>query len=791
MRRWLIAGVLLSAAAALVLLLYTRTALVPVARLQLEDFTDAAALEAWTFNEVFARLLPGDIGARLFYPHWSWWRGKWPAAILDYGRGGFVERDWSRYDRLLFEVANESAIPALLKLRLDDAHGRRAVRLFNVPAQKHRTCTVELAGLATELDIEQIVHFDLYMNRPLVDYSFILDDIRLEAYDLDLQAAALEVDPFQGGRIGIKARLGRSAQWQVQVLDGEGNSVAEHVEIASGLHWKWQGKTLPAGSYKVVLQALDLNWKTKKVLRELGSFEVVDPGQRPRIVAWAEPSTRKIPLFARPRGDQVVVAQDEFKGGDIAPLQVHMAQNEHEAIQLVFLSHSDALEFSFAIGELRHLEAGVAFPPGGNAVYQVGYVDAKKPQGYAVERSGWWPDPLIPKTRMRAEPGACMPIWLSLQSGRDTLPGLYEGRISIAADGVALGFWPLQVHVYPVSLPDSTTVRTAFSLYEHMLDRLYGDAMSEGLLHRYEEFIAAHRLNVDHIYRRAPPDLERVQHFAARGQLNAFCLLYIDAREEYSQKRLAEIAVLLDPYVEVLRDQGLAEKAYIYGFDEVRSDQFKSMQRIFGFFKQRYPDIKTMTTAHSPGYGLASDLDEVVDIWVPLSPAYDLAAAEEARRRGREVWWYTCISPLYPHANWFVEYPALEARLLWWMAYQQRVQGFLYYAVNRWPGQDEILRLVGANKTNWNPASFRTANGDGSLFYAGPDGPVTSVRFENVRDGIEDFELLHLLAENAGDGGEQSRQLSGELIRSRTDFSRSDEQFSRVRRRLLEAAAQY
>ena len=97
--------------------------------------------------------------------------------------------------------------------------------------------------------------------------------------------------------------------------------------------WKWEGDPLPVGSYKVVLQAIDLNWKTTRVVRELGRFEVVAAARRPRIVAWSEPSTRKIPLSGRPRGGQVVVAQDEFKAGDIAPLQVHMAQNEHEAIQ--------------------------------------------------------------------------------------------------------------------------------------------------------------------------------------------------------------------------------------------------------------------------------------------------------------------------------------------------------------------------------------------------------------------------------------------------------------------------
>ena len=33
-------------------------------------------------------------------------------------------------------------------------------------------------------------------------------------------------------------------------------------------------------------------------------------------------------------------------------------------------------------------------------------------------------------------------------------------------------------------------------------------------------------------------------------------------------------------------------------------------------------------------------------------------------------------------------------------------------------------------------------NGNGSLFYPGPEGPVASIRLEVLRDGIEDYEYL-------------------------------------------------
>ena len=50
-------------------------------------------------------------------------------------------------------------------------------------------------------------------------------------------------------------------------------------------------------------------------------------------------------------------------------------------------------------------------------------------------------------------------------------------------------------------------------------------------------------------------------------------------------------------------------------------------------------------------------------------------------------------------------------------------------------------------------------NGDGFLVYPGPEGPVNSIRWEVIRDGIEDYDYLVLFMNrfrkrNAADGAE-------------------------------------
>ncbi len=764
----------------------------------IEDFESPTSLDEWVFNCDAVAALDSEHAAhsghaaRILYPKWKEGKGLWPAAIINYGKGGFKLKDWSRYDRLVFDVYNASAERAALKLRLDAA-GKRYVRIFYVPPRKPFRCEVPIGDMT--IDPRQVTHFDLYMTKPAVDFTIYLDHIRLEARPLTIEAASLTPDPFLSGRVRVSGELSRAGVWEVRVLDAKGRVAASHRQTDRRVEWLWDGQIAGAaaapGRYSVVLKAFDPVWAKGRCVatRRVGEFRIASESQRSNLVAWIEPTTHKVMLHSRPAPGQPVATEKDLRAASTrVAARVDMCRNEYEGVQVVWLSRRRC-KLRFAIRNLRHAQSGETFPMSRCAIYQVGYVKTKDPKTYKVDFVGWWPDPLLPAKEMTAEPGECMPIWISLKSEPDTRPGLYRGRLEVWADGRPAGYLPLEARVFGPALPNTTTVRTTFSTYNHMIARIYGGKLTKKMWRKYQEFIADHRINPDSIYRRSPPPIEDVIYFARRGQLNAFNLMYLpkaNKKHPYDAARLKRIAAVLDPYVAKLREAGLADKAYIYGFDEVNRDQYAAMRRAFGFIKKRYPEIPTVTTGRDNTYGLESGLDDVVDIWVPLTARYDLERAEAARARGREVWWYICCGPRHPYANWFVEYSALEPRLLWWMTYQQKVPGFLYYTMSRWPLQKEPIRIDGRNKTNWNPASFRTYNGDGSLFCAGPDGPITTVRFENIRDGIEDYELLTLLAKRLGDGGKAARALCDELIPSLTTFTRDVEKFHEVRLRLLQ-----
>nr|WP_238351139.1 DUF4091 domain-containing protein [Kribbella shirazensis] len=73
------------------------------------------------------------------------------------------------------------------------------------------------------------------------------------------------------------------------------------------------------------------------------------------------------------------------------------------------------------------------------------------------------------------------------------------------------------------------------------------------------------------------------------------------------------------------------------------------------------------------------------------------------------------------------------------MSFQAKVDGFLYYRVDRWYGHSV---LTDGPLSTWDPRTWGNVAGDGSLFYPGRNGPMPSQRIQNFRDGMEDYNLM-------------------------------------------------
>ena len=177
---------------------------------------------------------------------------------------------------------------------------------------------------------------------------------------------------------------------------------------------------------------------------------------------------------------------------------------------------------------------------------------------------------------------------------------------------------------------------------------------------------------------------------------------------------------------------------------------------------------------------LANNMVGTIDIWVPtienLGKHFDFF--KERKASGDRVWFYNCVQPQGDYANRFAELPWIKTRLTHWVNYRYDIEGYLHWGYNFW------------RKHPWdNIASKELPGGDTHIVYPAKEGYgiVESVRYEAMRDGIEDHELLSQLGEK---DPAKAMELATRHIRGWADYDTNLKTFRQTRRELLEALSQ-
>jgi hypothetical protein len=186
----------------------------------------------------------------------------------------------------------------------------------------------------------------------------------------------------------------------------------------------------------------------------------------------------------------------------------------------------------------------------------------------------------------------------------------------------------------------------------------------------------------------------------------------------------------------------------------VRFTQYEEVRQLATLVHEAAPDLKFLCTEQtSPSDGWGGNLYSSVDIWCPLFGYHDSVTATGCLNMGDEIWAYTALCQPGPRHEdspyWQIDYPLLNYRIPLWIMWIQGMTGILYWETTYWQQSQDPWT---------NPASYvinsnLRYNGEGSLFYPGPDagfdGPVTSLRLKAIRDGIEDY-MYFRLAESLG-----------------------------------------
>lgn len=162
---------------------------------------------------------------------------------------------------------------------------------------------------------------------------------------------------------------------------------------------------------------------------------------------------------------------------------------------------------------------------------------------------------------------------------------------------------------------------------------------------------------------------------------------------------------------------------------------------------------------------------------MPTISNYQVQKAHDRQlNHGEDVWWYFLYGDRPPLPNPTVlDRAGPEARIIPWLAWLERVDGLAYYSTTAW------------SPNPWADPWPGNANGDEFMLYPPKDVTIAfdpcskasnrlvpSIRWELLREGMEDYEYLWLL--NRGypqiDVSNKADEQARKFILSRTRFSR-------------------
>lgn len=420
--------------------------------------------------------------------------------------------------------------------------------------------------------------------------------------------------------------------------------------------------------------------------------------------------------------------------------------------------------------------------------------------------AGWWPDPIMPTNACAVTADATQPIWITFRTAPDACPGSYRGNLIWKADGKVIRTDAYVVKVWNFILPETAELP---AVYDLRVDGRWAPTMgvknADERRRAFWKFYSEKRIcpnsigvniefkrNADGTITADFSEYDRVAgeyfnefKFPVSYTPNLFyCFGWglpprnVLGEEPFNGKRPfgnVDRTKLRAEYKRVYQDmlrlywnhvktKGWNDRFVLYISDEPHfhvkaiRDQMVALCRMI---HEVDPTIRiySSTWRHCPEW------NDSLDVWgVSHYGSFPVGEMKARADAGKHIWFttdgqmcldtpYCAVERLLPH--YCKRYHA-EAYEFWgatWLTHDPWKFGWhKYISQTDIPGRSYHIRYP---------------NGDGYLIYPGVcgkfKGPVTSVRLEAVRDGVEDFSYLKAL-ERLSESGDGQRAIRAKTL---------------------------
>ena len=629
------------------------------------------------------------------------------------------------------------------------------------------------------------------------EYKYVVLKIKAENVTSDsfeMFYAAGEYKNYTAGMSKVSVFDMTNTGWQYLVFDLSGAVWSGDIRM-----FRFDFLTTPSGGDEsVYIASIDFCQTPDEAYGNL-NVDMTRPGQNSDLKEEAVPGVNYDKIDAEHEDESVLMwfdhmtektFRDDITSSDMNTYVIHMAGNSIENCQIfVAPTASDR--------NLRIEITGMTNEQGNVLKTQL------LREHYGKVENDWVPEalPLVNgavNVAKNHSQGFVLKVWAD--DGEQ--PGLYSAVVNIydADTNECIKTANVYTKVYDFSLSEKTALKTAigmspWSVYASYLNKNMNDMSSEEIYKIYYDFMLENRISCYDL----PYKLwdERVKDYLNNPRVTSFSIGAVNEGDESGA------------YSILSENQEWLDKGYFYYVDEpTNADLLNKLKDNGERLKNTYPGYRMVspffTNITIDGMDQISFMEPYTQIWCTKIFAFTPreksvvsgvqylttkvqdqkygSFAERMKQQvagGDELWLYFCWEPNQPYANWLITGDGTEPIVTVWQCKMTDATGLLYWGSTYWSADpfNDLKSTV-----------ITTVYGDGVLLYSGAEigvyEPVSSFRLENIRMGIQDYQMLDML--ERAEGEQATDEMVAMVTKDVITYTNDDDYLHAVRILLLE-----
>jgi hypothetical protein len=475
--------------------------------------------------------------------------------------------------------------------------------------------------------------------------------------------------------------------------------------------------------------------------------------------------------------DLVQIFEDGFKlPAAFDTIKIFGIRGEILSGQFVISTKKGLIDVSVEISGLKNLGTGNIIPANVAEWNFVGSVPIEKNTPNqplsAVVRSApaRFPDYLMFEKQINIKEKTFKSVWLTINIPEAAEAGTYLGKVTVKCVQGSQSL-PVSLTIYQLTLPSERHLKVVEWYSTDRFAELHGikEKFSEAwfeMLRIYADNMVSHRQNVfqvpmDFIEIRKSKtdelefDFSRFDQIAllfwdtkkmdyletgfltkfGKGEwssteifLNDFSVINSETGDKITMRGEEVIPYLLPAFEGHLRQKGWLHKTFFHIKDEPSLHNALAWQDMSSYMHKYVPELRRIDAIETTYI-----LDEI-EIAVPKLDALAswYKSYKDWEQKGNELWFYTVgiyQGGLLPNKT--IDMPVIDSRILHWLNYRYDATGYLHWGWNQWtenPYLDPDIHI-----------------GDGWHVYPVKNGVLNSLRWEEMRNGIQDYEYFWML----------------------------------------------